>query len=87
MTDQRNNARAAWQALKDSGGVVTAAAIAERLELSRARVSAMTARDDFPPPVDTLGRTPIWLWADVQAWRRAERKPGRIRADGSPTKN
>lgn len=77
MTDQRNNARAAWQALEAAGGVVTAAAIADRLDISRARVSAMTGRADFPPPVDVLGRTPIWLWADVQAWRRSARRPGR----------
>lgn len=76
MTEQRNSARAAWDALRATGGVVTAAAMAERLEVSRARVSAMVARDDFPPPIDTLGRTPIWLWVEVQAWREAERKPG-----------
>lgn len=77
MTDQRNNARTAWQALQATGGVVTAAAIAERLGVSRARVSTMTARNDFPAPIDTLGQTKIWLWADVQAWREADRGPGR----------
>lgn len=50
--------------------------MAERLDASRAWVSAMVGRDDFPPPIDTLGRTPIWLWVDVQAWRETERKPG-----------
>jgi predicted DNA-binding transcriptional regulator AlpA len=77
MTDQRNSAARAWRVLQQAGGIVAAADIAERLEISKARVAQLTARDDWPAPVDRIGRSPVWLWADVLAWRAAERKPGR----------
>lgn len=79
MTDERkpeSSARAVWELLTASGGIVTVAEIAHRLDVSRAYVSKITRRDDFPPPVDTLGERPVWLWADVEGWRDAERKPG-----------
>lgn len=79
MADDRKpsgSARAIWDLLVASGGVVTVSEISRRLDVSRAYASKITRRDDFPPPVDTLGDRPVWLWADVEAWREAERKPG-----------
>ncbi|MFA4926919.1 MAG: hypothetical protein WC558_00265 [Patulibacter sp.] len=69
-------ARTIWDQLAASGGIVTVAEIAHRLAVSRAYASKITRRDDFPPPVDTLGDRPVWLWADVEGWRGAERRPG-----------
>lgn len=85
MTTERKTipiARAFWDQLAATGGIVTVAEIAGRLDVSRAYASKITRRDDFPPPVDTLGERPIWLWADVEAWRGAERKPGPKRPAG-----
>ncbi|MBF6620505.1 MAG: DNA-binding protein [Patulibacter sp.] len=56
--------------------MVTVSEISRRLGVSRAYASKITRRDDFPDPVDTLGDRPVWLWAEVEGWRDAERKPG-----------
>lgn len=85
MSDDRKStpsARAVWDQLATVGGIVTVTEIAHRLDVSRAYASKITRRDDFPPPVDTLGERPVWLWADVEEWRGAERKPGPKRQAG-----
>lgn len=79
MTTDRKpirSAHAVWEQLAATGGIVTVAEIAGRLDVSRAYASKITRRDDFPAPVDTLGDRPVWLWADVEGWRASERKPG-----------
>jgi predicted DNA-binding transcriptional regulator AlpA len=79
MSDDRKPSsivRTLWDQLAATGGIVTVSEIADRLDVSRAYASKITRRDDFPPPVDTLGERPVWLWADVEGWREAERKPG-----------
>jgi len=48
--------------------LVIAADIAERLGISRARVSVLVSRSDFPRPVGRLGRSDVWRWASVQRW-------------------
>lgn len=50
--------------------LVIAADIAERLQLSRARVSVLTGRSDFPRPVGRLGRSEVWRWASIERWAR-----------------
>ena len=50
--------------------LVIAADIAERLRISRARVSVLASRSDFPRPVGRLGRSEVWRWANVQRWAR-----------------
>ena len=50
--------------------LVIAADIAERLQLSRARVSVLRGRSDFPHPVGRLGRSDVWRWASVERWAR-----------------
>jgi predicted DNA-binding transcriptional regulator AlpA len=50
--------------------LVIAADIAERLQLSRARVSVLTSRSDFPRPVGRLGRSDVWRWTSVKRWAR-----------------
>jgi prophage regulatory protein len=48
--------------------LVVAADIAERLGISRARVSVLASRSDFPRPVGRLGRSEVWRWASVERW-------------------
>ena len=50
--------------------LVVAADIAERLGISRARVSVLASRSDFPRPVGRLGRSDVWRWASVERWAR-----------------
>jgi len=50
--------------------LVIAADIAERLEISRARVSALANRPHFPRPVGRLGRSDVWRWSSVESWAR-----------------
>jgi predicted DNA-binding transcriptional regulator AlpA len=54
--------------------LVIAADIAERLRISRARVSALAGRSDFPRPVGRLGRSDVWRWASVERWARETRR-------------
>jgi predicted DNA-binding transcriptional regulator AlpA len=50
--------------------LVVAADIAKRLGISRARVSVLARRSDFPRPVGRLGRSDVWRWASVERWAR-----------------
>ena len=50
--------------------LVIAADIAERLGISRARVSVLATRSDFPRPVGRLGRSDVWRWTSVERWAR-----------------
>jgi hypothetical protein len=50
--------------------LVIAADIAERLRISRARVSILVTRPDFPRPVGRLGRSQVWRWTRVERWAR-----------------
>lgn len=50
--------------------LVIAADIAERLRISRARVSVLASRSDFPRPVGRLGRSEVWRWTSVERWAR-----------------
>jgi hypothetical protein len=54
--------------------LVIAADIADRLEISRARVSVLAGRPDFPRPVGRLGRSDVWRWASVERWARDTRR-------------
>jgi hypothetical protein len=53
---------------------VIAADIAQRLRLSRARVSVLAGRSDFPRPAGRLGRSDVWRWASVERWARDTRR-------------
>jgi len=50
--------------------LVIAADIAERLGISRARVSVLVSHSDFPRPVGRLGRSDVWRWPSVERWAR-----------------
>jgi len=50
--------------------LVIAADIADRLRISRARVSVLANRADFPRPVGRLGRSDVWGWTSVERWAR-----------------
>ena len=50
--------------------LVVAADIAERLRISRARVSVLAKGSGFPKPVGQLGRSNVWRWPSVERWAR-----------------
>jgi predicted DNA-binding transcriptional regulator AlpA len=50
--------------------LVVAADIAERLGISRARVSVLTSSPGFPRPLGQLGRSYVWRWSSVERWAR-----------------
>jgi predicted DNA-binding transcriptional regulator AlpA len=54
--------------------LVIAADIAERLHISRARVSVLVNRSNFPQPVGRLGRSDVWRWTSVERWARDTRR-------------
>jgi predicted DNA-binding transcriptional regulator AlpA len=54
--------------------LVIAADIAARLGISRARVSVLVDRPDFPKPLGRLGRSDVWRWASVERWARSTRR-------------
>ena len=54
--------------------LVIAADIADRLRISRARVSVLATRPDFPRPIGRLGRSAVWRWASVERWARDTRR-------------
>jgi prophage regulatory protein len=50
--------------------LVIGADIAARLGISRARVSVLIHRPDFPHPVGRLGRSDVWRWSSIERWAR-----------------
>jgi predicted DNA-binding transcriptional regulator AlpA len=50
--------------------LVIGADIAERLRISRARISVLATRPEFPRPVGRLGRSEVWRWTSVERWAR-----------------
>ena len=55
--------------LKQHGPLLNAADIARRWNVSRMRVSQLAARPAFPKPICEIGGNPVWLAADVDAFR------------------
>jgi predicted DNA-binding transcriptional regulator AlpA len=56
--------------------LVTRAAIARRLHLTRSRVDRAVAASGFPAPIGRLGAQVVWRWSDVRAWAEgAEGRP------------
>lgn len=50
--------------------LVVAADIAERLGLSRARISVLVSSPGFPRPLGMLGRSQVWRWSAIERWAR-----------------
>ncbi|WP_220386354.1 AlpA family transcriptional regulator [Frankia sp. ArI3] len=46
----------------------TTADIAHRLSISAHRARGLCARDDFPPPIHSVGHFVLWRARDVEAW-------------------
>jgi hypothetical protein len=72
---------------KLAGLAEVAALLAERAgkaKVSRSYAGQVTARRDFPEPVQRLAMGPVWLEADVKAFLATERKSGR-RPKGDPS--
>lgn len=66
-----HQARAAWAALQHAGGLMGRAELAERWGVSRPRAGVLVATPGFPEPVESHGRTDLWLVAEVDEWMRA----------------
>lgn len=49
------------------------AELGARLRVSRQRLAEITARADFPEPIDHLRSGRVWLKADVERWIRKHR--------------
>ena len=47
--------------------------IADRLGVSRQRVTQLTARPDWPAPVATLALGRVWRSEDIERWIREHR--------------
>lgn len=81
MPDEILNAAAAARAydeLEQHGGALTRPAIAERWGVTQQNVDAMSRRPGFPKPWLTFGRSALYLYAEVLAWRRLElERPGK----------
>lgn len=49
------------------------AELGERLRISRQRLAEITARPDFPEPIDHLRSGRVWLKADIERWIKKHR--------------
>jgi hypothetical protein len=66
-----------------AGLAEVAALLAEksgRAKVSRSYAGQVTARRDFPEPVQRLAMGPVWIEADVVKFIGTPRKPGRKRS-------
>jgi predicted DNA-binding transcriptional regulator AlpA len=57
--------------------LVGVAEVAMMLKASRAQVSRLSLREDFPDPVARLRMGPIWTRADVTRWAEQRKPNGR----------
>ena len=58
--------------------IVGSAEAAEVLQVTRQRLHALRARDDFPRPVAELSGTAVWLRSSIEAFAKSwRRQPGR----------
>lgn len=62
--------------------LLTLAQVAERLGITYGSACTYRARNDFPAPAMTVGRSSLWSPADVDAWHAA--RPGRGAGGGRP---
>jgi hypothetical protein len=69
MTDLR-------QAIEACGGLFTRSGLADRWGVSKAYVSEVTAREDFPKHFEIDAGKPVWAGQDADDWRATPRKPG-----------
>lgn len=64
-------------AIKQAGGLFSRAGLARSWNVSKAYVSEVTAREDFPEsiPIDD-GKREVWIGSELEEWRATPRKPG-----------
>jgi hypothetical protein len=75
MTDERLDAELATPPFPEVVGVAEAAKL---LAVTKQRLSQLTERQDFPPPMVRLAAGPVWLTSSINAFnRRWVRKSGR----------
>ena len=60
--------------------LLSTADVGRRLDVSRERARQLIASDDFPAPVQQVGRTRLWDPADIERWI-GEHRPDDVRRD------
>ena len=65
-------------AIKAADGLFTQAGLSRRWKVSKAYVSEVVAREDFPAPVTAVDGDGQYVWAgsDADEWRATPRRPG-----------
>jgi len=70
MTDLR-------KAIDAAGGLFTQAGLAHRWRVSKAYISDVVRREDFPAPVAVLDdERNVWTGKEADTWRETPRRPG-----------
>ncbi len=82
--DSAEIARAAWDILVASGGLVDRSDIRRRWDMSRARVYELSGQRHFPAPVGEIGGRPVWLSVEVDRYRAQPPPTGRPRRSPAP---
>lgn len=76
-------AREIWEQLQGTGGLVAISDLRDRwgapgAPISRQAVQEHLGKPGCPAPVIDSGRVRLWLWAELDAWRRADQaRPGK----------
>lgn len=56
--------------------LINQAEIARRLGVSRARITQLAQREDFPAPTQAIeGQHSLWRWGDIADWEARRREP------------
>lgn len=53
-----------------SSTLVGTSEIAQRLGVTRQRITQLSKTKGFPEPLERLTMGPVWAWEDVEAWAK-----------------
>ena len=65
------------RAIEDAGGLHTAADLAHRWGITRARAHELTQHSSFPEPLIYVGKSALYLGNEADEWRARHRPAGR----------
>jgi predicted DNA-binding transcriptional regulator AlpA len=71
------------EVLEARGGLVGRADLARLWGVSSTRIAQLVSSDDFPPEVCRINGQSAFSLAEVEAWRRGRRGPGRPKKEQS----
>ena len=75
LEDDRALGRAGWAIVQRAGGLWNRADIQTHTGLSPQRFHDLTRQVSFPEPLTEIGGRPVWLAADVKAYRTRRDSP------------